>query len=147
MGKNNTTLKAEIIKRIHQKLPPGQPRSYCELTRAQVAEYLHALRIWAGITRKELATITGIDAQIIARLENPEVAEDLSPAEIRLQDLLMQTLGAKPEPRRYPYRLPTEATQAREYLQRLKAFKKSDRIENLRANFITEDGRDLFDEV
>jgi len=125
------------------------PMILAETTRSQLAEILQALRVTCGITRAELAEETGIEAELIEKLEDQDYCRYLAPHEEALQDQLLSYFGARPHGRPIPYELPANWREVRERLRQLKHLKQ--RAEDLgrhavAGNFFIYD-RDMFDEV
>ncbi len=134
--------------RVLQTLETDPP-SRVDITRHQLAEILQALRIVCGISREELAAETGVQADLIEKLEDPEYCRYLPPHEAALQDQLLSFFGARPFGQPVPYELPTNWRQMRERLRQLKHIK--DRAQHLGRDAVADNfviyGQNLFDEV
>jgi|GEM_PF-2542170 len=147
LTKQSTQKLPPVRERVARRIPLNQPRQRVEVSRAQLAEILHALRVRAGITRKELAEETGIRPELIAKLENPEYCRFLPAAEERLQDQLLSFFGAEYNPPPVPYLLPRGWDEALERLRSLKRHKNNPDRQAVSGNFITEDGLNFYDEI
>lgn len=71
--KNKTS---DGLRILHRRFYDGKPERQRDLeearTNAQVARQIHAARIKAGLTQRELAEMIGTTASVICRLENDD---------------------------------------------------------------------------